>query len=159
MTSRGAQVLLLLVAAAAWGLGANALRPEPLPLRGRLEPLPPLEAGATLPSIHPLSARAAWENGAFFVDVRDPAEYMAGHVSGALSLPADDFDAHYFDVVAGLDSDIPLVVYGAGPDSFRVRRVAQELTDRGHAGVDVVIAGLDSLYAAGLDAGFGEDMP
>lgn len=159
MTSRGAQVLLLLGLAVAWGLGANALRSDPLPLRGPIGPPPPVEAGAGLPSITAGAARAAWEAGAFFVDVREPEAYLEGHVAGALPLPADAFDAHYFDHVATLDSGIPLVVYGAGPDSFRVRHVAQELRDRGHAGVDLVVCGADSLYAAGLGAGSGEAMP
>ncbi len=159
MTSRGAQVLLLLALAGAWGFGVNALRSDPLPLRGAIGPPPVAEAGADLPSITAIAARAAWDAGAFFVDVRDPEAYLAGHVAGALSVPADDFDAYYFDHVAALASEIPLVVYGAGPDSFRVRHVAQELTDRGHLGVDLVVCGVDSLYAAGLDAGSGEAMP
>lgn len=159
MTSRGAQVLLLLGLAVVWGLGGNALRSDPLPFRGEIGPPPAPEAGSDLPSITPYAARSAWDAGAFFVDVRDGAAYAHGHVAGAVSLPAGEFDARYFDVVAGLDSEIPLVVYGAGPDSFEVRRVAQELRDRGHLGVDLVVCGVDSLYAGGLDAGFAEGMP
>ena len=157
MSSRVAQVLLLLALAAAWGFGANALRPDPLPLRGAVEPPPPPEAGADLPAAPAEAALSAWESGAFFVDVRDPAAFTDRHVSGALSIPAADFDAHYFDVVASLGPEVPLLVYGAGADSFDVRHVAQELKDRGHTLVDLVVCGAESLYVLGLAPAVGEE--
>lgn len=160
MSSRGAQAFLLLALAAAWGLGVNALRDKPLPLRGALSPPPPAETGAGLPAIAPEAALFAFESGAFFVDVRDAASYEQRRVVGALSVSADDFQTRYFDVVAGLGTQATLVVYGAGPDSFAVRRVAQELHDLGHTDVQLVVCGLDTLLSRGLDAAQGqEEMP
>jgi rhodanese-related sulfurtransferase len=157
VSSRGAQAVLLVALAAAWGLGMNLVRREPLPLRGALTPPPPPETGAGLPAIAADAALFAFESGAFFVDTRDRAVYEQRRVAGAVSVPADDFQARYFDVVAGLGADAALVVYGAGADSFAVRRVAQELRDLGHTDVQLVVCGLDSLLARGLDASQGPE--
>ena len=157
MSGRVAQVLLLLALAVAWGFGANALRPDPMPLRGAVEPPPPPESGSDLPAAPAEAALTAWESGAFFVDVRDSIAFTERHVSGALFVPAADFDGHYFDVVASLGPEVPLLVYGAGADSFEVRHVAQELKDRGHTIVDLVVCGADSLYALGLAPAMGEE--
>lgn len=160
MSSRGAQAFLLVALAAAWGLGVNAFREKPLPLRGALAPPPPAETGTGLAAIAPEAALFAFESGAFFVDVRDHASYEQQRVVGALSIPADEFQARYFDALAGMGTSAALVVYGAGPDSFAVRRVAQELTDLGHADVQLVVCGLDGLLASGVDAAHGsEAMP
>jgi rhodanese-related sulfurtransferase len=133
----------------------NVARHRPLPLRGALEAPPPQEAGAGLPAIAPEAAQFAFESGAFFIDTRDRAAYEERRVAGALSVPADDFQARYFDVVAGLGSDAPLVVYGAGADSFAVRHVAQQLRDLGHSDVQLVVCGLAALLARGVDAAAG----
>lgn len=157
MKTAGAQALLLVLLAVAWGFGANARRNEPVPLSGPMGPPPLPEAGAGLVAIPAEAALAAWESGTFFVDVRDSADYSAGHVSGAVLLPAGEFDARYFDLVATLGADVPLLVYGAGPDSFAVRHVAQELLDRGHRSVDLAVCGVDALHAAGLGSSFAEE--
>lgn len=160
MSSRGAQAFLLLALAAAWGLGVNTLRHKPLPLRGELSPPAPAETGAGLAAIAPEAALFAFESGAFFVDVRDGASFEQHRVVGALSVFADDFQTRYFDAVAGLGTEAPIVVYGAGPDSFAVRRVAQELRDLGHKDVQLVVCGVDTLLARGIDAAQGhEEMP
>ena len=43
----------------------------------------------------------------------------------ALPLPAVDLENAYFERVAPLGADLPFLVYGAGPDSFTVRRATQ----------------------------------
>ena len=65
-------------------------------------------------------------------------------------------------VIGGiLDPSLPLFLYGAGADSFAVRRTAALLDEFGHADVRFVVNGLEELLAAGIDAAEGpeEDAP
>jgi rhodanese-related sulfurtransferase len=150
------QGLAILVAACAIGFGANAMRREPLPMRGSLDPPPEPEPGADFPSISADDARARWEAGAVFVDVRPHGEWSAGRAAGAASVDASTFPQSYFDAVPPLDPAIPLTLYGAGPDSFAVRRTAVGLQEMGHADVALVVCGLEGLSATGIPTEQGE---
>ena len=156
MTSGLTQALQLVVASAVIGLGMNALRDEPLSFTEALDagdPPPAAEPGVDLPADEPSAAVAGWEEGAFFLDVRSRADFDAHRVAGAFSLPADGFENGYFELVATLPLEIPLFVYGAGPDSHLVRRVVAGLLEYGHEQVSVMVCGLDPL----VDAGVGDE--
>ena len=71
-------------------------------------------------------------------------------MAGSVSMQAQGFPQSYYDIVPPIDSAIPLVVYGSGPDSFAVRRVAAELIDIGHAQVNPAVSGVEALLAAGI---------
>ncbi len=161
MTSRLCQVAGLLVAAVLIGFGINALREEPLPLSGSLDPPPPPEPGADLVAAVATDALESWLEGAFFLDARSRDEWEETRVAGSWSLDAEEFDGRYFDVGSLLDLDLPLFVYGAGPDSHAVRRTVAKLGDMGHSDVQFVVGGLEELLAAGLDPAEGpqEDAP
>jgi len=143
------QGLGILTASVLVGLVSNSLRDEPLPLRGELGPPPEEEQGASLPAISAEEALAQWESGALFVDVRPKEEWEGVRVTGAVSMQAQGFPQSYYDIVPPLDPAIPLVVYGAGADSFAVRRVASELIDVGHQ-VSPAVCGFEGLLAAGI---------
>jgi len=155
------QALAILAAGAVLGLGTNGFRGEPLPLRGSLDPPPAPEPGSDLVASTPEEALSRWEEGAFFLDARPPEDWEERRVSGAFSLPAADFDSRYFELAPDLDPAIPLFVYGAGPDSFDVRRLVAKLVDFGHADVGFVTGGFDALVRAGVGTtgGPGEGMP
>lgn len=149
------QALILIAIGAGWGLARNAVSRDPLPLRGAIGPPAVAEAGAALPALTAPEALAAWEEGTVFLDVRSPLEFEEHRVRGALPFPADDLETAYFDRVMGFGAEFPLLVYGAGPDSFRVRRAAQYLLDAGQSAVTLVVCGVDSLVEAGVDPGSG----
>lgn len=132
-----------------------------MPLSGSLDPPPAPEPGQELPAASPADAVARWNEGAFFLDIRPEEDWEARRVSGAFSFEAERFDDRYFDVIASFGADVPLVVYGAGPDSFVVRRVAARLLDLGHTDVELVVGGLAGLLAAGAGEARGpeEGMP
>ncbi|MCA9753535.1 MAG: rhodanese-like domain-containing protein [Gemmatimonadetes bacterium] len=155
------QGLILVVVATAVGFAANVAREKPLPLRGSLDPPAPPEPGADLPAASADEALAAWENGAFFLDVREPGAFDTRRVAGSYSVPPADFDDRYFEVVSDFGPELPLVVYGAAADSFVVRRTAARLMDLGHSDVLAVTSGLESLLAAGLapDSGDSQETP
>jgi rhodanese-related sulfurtransferase len=156
----GREALVLVGAALVIGFGVNAVRDEPLPMTGSLDPPPPRELGADLSAQSTGEALRQWEEGVFFLDVRSRDAYEARRIAGAFWLEAEQFADRYFDVVAGFGAEIPLFVYGAGSDSFAVRRVAAELLDLGHE-VGLAVCGLEELIAAGVDAedGPSEGMP
>ena len=149
MSRRGREALALAGAAVLIGFGLNGMRDEPLPLTGSLGPPPAPEPGAGLPARTREEALRFWEEGALFLDVRSHDDYDARRVAGAISFEAERAEARYYEAVAPLGADVPLFVYGAGPDSFAVRRVTAELRDLGHQ-VDLVVCGLDELVAAGI---------
>ena len=70
-------------------------------------------------------------------------------MAGSVSMQARGFPQSYYDIVPPLDTAIPLVVYGSGPDSFAVRRVASELIDIGRQ-VTPAVCGVEGLLAAGV---------
>jgi len=155
MNRAAREALLIVLLGSAAGFGTNALRARPLPLAGPLGEPSVAEAGADLAASDAAVALSAWEEGAFFLDIRSTPDFETRRVAGALPLPADSLEDAYFNGVANLGVDMPVVVYGAGPDSFAVRRVAQYLLDVGHADVSVAVCGLDALVAAGIDPGDG----
>ncbi|MGH2571859.1 MAG: rhodanese-like domain-containing protein [bacterium] len=149
MSRRAREALALVVAAVLIGFGLNGLRDDPLPLTGSLKPPPVPEPGAGLPARTREEALRSWEDGALFLDVRPRDAYDARRVAGAISFEAERAEDRYFEAVAPLGADVPLFVYGAGPDSFAVRRVTAELRDLGHQ-VDLAVCGLDELIGAGI---------
>ena len=155
------QSLAYLGAAVVLGVGLNSLRPEPLPLTGPVGPPPPPEAGAGLPASSAAEAYESWLAGTFFLDLRPRDDWEARRVAGSWSLDAGDFENRYFEIGGILDPSLPLFLYGAGADSFAVRRTVALLGEFGHADVKFVVDGLDGLLAAGIDAAEGpqEDAP
>jgi hypothetical protein len=151
------QAAFLVLASAAVAFVGNAIRDQPLPFGGSLDPPPPPEEGAGLPADSPETALAQWENGAIFLDVRPREEYDDERVSGAFSLDAGEFDRRYFEVVAPLGTDAPLFVYGAGPDSHLVRRISAKLMAFQHPHVGLAVCGLAGLRDVGVDVATGPD--
>lgn len=43
----------------------------------------------TVPEVDTAALAAAWAGGAVVIDVREPAEYLAGHIPGARNMPLD----------------------------------------------------------------------
>jgi len=155
VTPASREALVLLLVGAGLGLGGNALRPAPLPFTAPELPPSPPEPGASLEATAPAAAAEAWRAGAFFLDIRPAEEFEAARVAGALPLPADRLEDVYYESIVNLGADMPLVVYGDAADPFTVRRVTQFLVDLGHTDVACVTGGVDSLLAAGIDAGEG----
>jgi glyoxylase-like metal-dependent hydrolase (beta-lactamase superfamily II)/rhodanese-related sulfurtransferase len=98
----------------------------------------------TIPSVSPAEA-AAWviSHDAVVVDVREPAEYEAGHIPGAVSIPQADVGVRLDELPK--DREL-LVVCQAGNRSLRV---AQFLTGVGYAHVHNLEGGTAGWMQAG----------
>ncbi len=62
------------------------------------------------------------------IDVRPPAEYAAGHIPGARSVPPDEVQRH----LGGLPTDIEIVAYCRGPYCVYADEAVRELSRHGH---------------------------
>lgn len=138
-----AACLGILLAAAGLGLVFNLVMDQ------GIGPLPPEVAD---PLWMPVGLGQAWklkQDGAILVDARDPGDYRAGRVRGALSLPPEEFDRYYPMLSKQLGQAKAIVVYGRSLSRWPAAWVAQELARRGHATVAVMEAGLDDWERAG----------
>jgi glyoxylase-like metal-dependent hydrolase (beta-lactamase superfamily II)/rhodanese-related sulfurtransferase len=101
--------------------------------------------GHTVPNLQARDApRWLEETHAFVLDVREPTEYAAGHVPGAVSIPQADL-ALYLDAVPR-DRDV-LVVCEGGVRSLRAARFLKQL---GYEQVTNLVGGTGSWRRAGL---------
>jgi len=140
------QALIIVFAGTALGLAANALSPRRIPF------LTPAKAPPHAADVVTLQqAQALWNSGAaFFLDARSPADYQAGHIAGALSLPIDDFDNYYLQVQPMLTPDAAIVAYCDGKDCDLSHRLMDRLRELGYQNVRLLVDGWTTWHTAGL---------
>ena len=140
------QAFIIVLAGAVLGLAANALSPRRIPFLTPPKALPHAADVATLEE-----AKALWNSGtAFFLDARAPADYQAGHIAGALSLPIDDFDSYYLQVQPMLTPDATIVAYCDGLDCDLSHRLMNRLRELGYHNVRLLVNGWTTWHTAGL---------
>ncbi len=104
------------------------------------------EARALVPEVLPDSAAARAQDGALLLDVREPHEWDAGHVPGALHVPLGQLENRI--TLAAPDKARPVVVYCAtGVRSLAGGRTLQLL---GYEDVASLAGGLELWRAQGL---------
>ncbi|WP_295885780.1 rhodanese-like domain-containing protein [uncultured Thiohalocapsa sp.] len=83
------------------------------------------------------------------LDVRQPAEWSAGHIQGALHLTGAELTARVDDLLAGISPQRPVaVICGSG---FRSSVAASVLKARGHRQVAHVLGGMTGWEAEGFE--------
>ncbi len=144
MKSLVSQIVILLSLSVALGLGANQLSPRGIPL---------VTPSATKPAagelITPDQAKQFWRDGALFLDARDPADYAAGHIGNALSLPAQSLAEHFGEIAPVLTAASALVLYCDGVECELSHRLAQSLRERGYTNLHILPNGWTAWRAAG----------
>jgi rhodanese-related sulfurtransferase len=84
------------------------------------------------------------------VDAREPGEFAAGHIPGAINLPPDAFSGGIPDAVnQRLSRDLPMVVYCSGGNCDASKSVAMRLMDLGFAQTFVYEDGYTGWTKAG----------
>jgi rhodanese-related sulfurtransferase len=146
------RALIIVFAGAALGLAANALSPRGIPYL--TPPKPVLETRDTVPFEE---AQQLWSSGAtFFLDARSPADYAAGHVANAFSLPVEEFDKYYPNVAPLLTLDASVVVYCDGMECDLSHNLARKLRELGYHNVRILVNGWTVWHTAGLPTHTGD---
>ncbi|MGD1020335.1 MAG: rhodanese-like domain-containing protein [Verrucomicrobiia bacterium] len=140
------QALVIVVAGAALGLAANALSPRRIPFL-----TPPKAPPQDRDTVSLEEAKALWGSGtAFFLDARATADYHAGHIAGALSLPIEEFDDHYPQIQPVLTPDSAIIVYCDGQDCDLSHRLMNRLRELGYHNARLLVNGWTTWHTAGL---------
>jgi rhodanese-related sulfurtransferase len=87
---------------------------------------------------------------AVVVDSRTHAEYAAGHIPGALSVPLDSPERALADLASKYPAGQPLVVYCEGGDCQTSTALARLIYDRGFRDIKVYQGGWADWTSAGL---------
>jgi rhodanese-related sulfurtransferase len=131
---------------------ANAGReaPSAAPRPNPAQAAPQAEAEGRGEAIGPREAQRLLSAGAVALDARRPEDFALGHLPGALSLPVEEFDAHFAQVAPRLSPGTPIVVYCGGGDCTLSHELAATLRQMGYGGAQVLRGGLAAWQAAGL---------
>ena len=126
----------------ALALLSNALRKDGLPL---------FDAGGAInstdaePGVQHIGVEAAIvrfnQGDALFADARAAADFSAGHIAGAVNLPAlqpDQWMDHFF---SNVDPQQTVITYCAGPDCTLGKQLARTLTEAGFEQVFYMVDG------------------
>jgi rhodanese-related sulfurtransferase len=140
------RALAIVFVGAALGLGANAVSPRRIPFL-----TPPPEPPKAQDTVTLQDAEALWKNGTgVFFDARSPADYAAGHIAGAISLPVEEFDDHFSQIAPMLTPDAPIIAYCDGQDCDLSRRLMVRLRELGYHNVRHLVNGWTAWHTAGL---------
>jgi rhodanese-related sulfurtransferase len=137
------QGMAILVLACVTALSVNQLRPAGLPLVADWSP----EAQLTLDSgdslMIPLddAEMLFFDRSALFLDARLGDQFAGGHIEGALSLPWDEFEQRFDQVMADIPRETPLVTYCDGESCGLSKELAMALLAKGFTNVRVLVNG------------------
>ncbi len=144
--------LLIVMAGAALGLAANAISPRRIPII-----TPPKAAPQASATVALEEAKALWGSGtAVFLDARATADYRAGHIAGALSLPIEEFEDHYPQIQPMLTPESTIVAYCDGLDCDLSHRLMDRLHELGYHNVRLLVNGWTTWHMAGLQTHAGD---
>ena len=118
------------------------------------------EALATVEAVSAQDVHDALENGTvgMVIDVREPNEWSAGHVPGAVNVPRGmlelraDPESPAADPALSGDKDARVVVYCLKAPGARSVLAAETLSKMGYSNVAAMRGGFDEWRAAGLPA-------
>ena len=146
------QSVVIIAGSAVLALAVNAVSPHRIPLM--TPPKPVLQASEVVTLVE---ARPLWETGVgMFLDARSPADYAAGHIPNAISLPAEAFDQTYPRVAPMLTPDTAIVVYCSGLECDLSHEVMAKLRPFGYKNVRLLVDGWGIWGKAKLPTKTGE---
>lgn len=94
-------------------------------------------------------AYSLFNKGILFIDARDEADYLAGHITNAINIPFDDFDNHK-QKLESISKNKPVVIYCAGTECDLSILLGNLLFDEGYKQVYIFFGGwnewLDANY-------------
>ena len=94
---------------------------------------------------------------AVFIDARDNAEYVEGHIKGAINIPYDKFDGYYQKYEGMLPKGRMLITYCHGIGCGLSVDVAKHLIAMGYINVYVLTEGWPGWVSANLPTSVGKE--
>ncbi len=88
-----------------------------------------------------------YTNDITFVDARDEADYIAGHITNSINIPFDDFD-NYKQKLVPLSKEKPMVIYCAGTECDLSILLGNLLFEQGYKQVYVFFGGWNEWVEA-----------
>ena len=140
------RIATLLLAAGLLGAAANLVSPRRIPWQGDwAHHVETAASKAGMPLVTLAETRAIIEQGTHILfDARSLASYSAGHLPGAMSLPADAMEQQFPQFTGVLDADSPILVYCSGVECDESLRLGTFLREQGFTNVVLFVGG----YAA-----------
>lgn len=123
------------------GLLTNQWRPDKLPLMAdrAIENQPSLDSGDDGLRISMEDAQSLFfAQAALFLDTRSREFYDLGHIRGARSLPLEDFEERFKEVLGDIGPDMFIITYCDGNSCHSSELVAFELLEKGCMNVHVL---------------------
>jgi rhodanese-related sulfurtransferase len=96
------------------------------------------------------AARAKYEAGVLFIDARPAGDFAAGHIRGAVNVPASKSAEEIGAQLKGLNRDDEVVVYCDGAECGSSTTVAGRLRELGFSRAAVFFGGWQEWTAARL---------
>jgi len=147
-----AQMLLLLALSLAGTLVAYRFYDSPLPLRyawAEHVERAALEKGMNVATVA-ATREIADAFSHIILDARREADYLAGHLPGALSLPAADFDRYFQGIAPLLTPEQPILVYCSGHDCDESLQLGEMLRQAGFTNLTLFVGGIKEWEDAGF---------
>jgi rhodanese-related sulfurtransferase len=150
------QSLFLVLLSVVFGLGRNALAPGGVAWVGDwAEQDSVIAAVAADPTAKPASAQegdpaflsleealAKYDDpNVIFIDAREPEEFEAGHITGAVLLPFDWLDDYWPQVEEKLPRDKEIVTYCSGAECELSLFLARYMKDAGYERISIFFGG------------------
>ena len=77
-------------------------------------------------------------NEAIFLDIQPQGRSGSGHIQGALSLPWEEFDKRFDEVMGSIPRELPVITYCDGESCRLSRELAVALLAKGYVDVRVL---------------------
>lgn len=107
-----------------------------------------MAAKAHVAEVSPSEAQALLGTSTRVIDVREPMEFQAGHLPGAVNIPRGMLEFMLPNQPGCQSAEVPLLVYCK--TSGRAALAAQSLQSLGYTSVKSMAGGFDAWAAAGL---------
>ena len=92
-----------------------------------------------------------------FLDARSNRDYANGHITGALNLPAMEFDKAFPQIRPKLDAEMPVVLYCDGEHCELSQQLMLKLRGAGLTNAVVLVNGWTLWRGTGLPTRTGEE--
>jgi rhodanese-related sulfurtransferase len=159
------EAIFLTIVAVVIAFAVNSVSPNGIRLRGewydnreKTELEIPPSYDSDIDSLLSLQeAFILWQDGAIFLDTREPDEYDEGHIPGAINLPFDYWDDCWPRVEPQLGLIDTIVCYCGGFDCESSLFTARELQITGYNDALIFFGGINKWVEAELPLEYGSE--